>query len=92
MKTEFEARPVYLTREDRIRSHFLICYLALLILRIIEQRLRKDGFHYTAGEIIDSLRNYDAIDMGSFYVGAMDGKATSALESTFGIKLSYQGL
>ena len=39
MKTDFEARPVYLSREDRIRAHFLICYLALLFYRIIEKKL-----------------------------------------------------
>ena len=36
MKTEFQARPVYLSREDRIQAHFLICYLSLMIYRILD--------------------------------------------------------
>ena len=41
MKTEFLARPVYLSREDRIQAHFLICYLSLMIYRILEKAERK---------------------------------------------------
>ena len=37
MKTEFEARPVYVRREDRIKAHFLTCYLSLLIYRLLEK-------------------------------------------------------
>ena len=53
MKTEFEARPVYLQREDRIKAHFLICFLALLVYRLLEQKLEK---RYTAEQIISTLR------------------------------------
>ena len=56
MKTDFEARPVYLSREDRIKAHFLICYLALLIFRILEKQ--KLGEKYTTDEIIKCLREY----------------------------------
>lgn len=37
MKTDFSARPVYLQNENRIKAHFLICFLALLIYRILEK-------------------------------------------------------
>lgn len=37
MKTDFEARPVYVRREDRIRAHFLICYISLLVYRLLEK-------------------------------------------------------
>lgn len=53
MKTEFEARPVYLQREDRIKAHFLICFIALLIYRLLEAKL---GYEYTAKQIIHTLR------------------------------------
>jgi transposase len=43
MKTDFEARPVYLSREDRIRAHFLTCYLSLLIFRILEKKRWSQG-------------------------------------------------
>ena len=39
LKTEFKARPVYLKRDDRIKAHFSICFLSLLIYRILENRL-----------------------------------------------------
>ena len=92
MKTEFDARPVYLSREDRIRSHFLICYLSLMIYRIIEQKLQKEKEYYTSKEIIQTLRNYDMIDMGNFYVGAIEGVAVHALEKTFKIVGSLQAM
>ena len=54
MKSEFKARPVYLSRDDRIQAHFLICFIALLIHRILEKKLEEK---YTATEIIETLRN-----------------------------------
>ena len=56
MKTDFEARPVYLQREDRIKAHFLICFLVLLIYRILEMKLDKK---YTIKNIIDTLIRMD---------------------------------
>lgn len=53
MKSEFKARPVYLSREERIRAHFLTCFIALLVYRILEKRL---GECYTCTQIIDTLR------------------------------------
>lgn len=41
MKTEFKARPVYLSRKDRITAHFTTCFTALVIYRILEQKLEK---------------------------------------------------
>lgn len=53
MKTEFEARPVYLQRKDRIKSHFLICFLSLLVYRILESKLENK---YTADRILKELK------------------------------------
>ena len=53
MKTEFKARPVYLRREDRIKAHFLTCFLALFIFRILEKKLDEK---YTCERIIKTLR------------------------------------
>ena len=55
MKSEFKARPVYLRLEDRIKSHFIICYLSLLIYRILEKEKLKDKF--TTEEIIETLKD-----------------------------------
>lgn len=53
MKSEFEARPVYLSREDRIHAHFITCFISMMIFRLLEKRLPKN---YTYGEIIETLR------------------------------------
>ena len=54
MKTDFSARPVYLQDENRIRAHFLICFLALTIYRFLERKL---NFKYTCEEILDTLKS-----------------------------------
>ena len=59
MKSEFDARPVYLQREDRIKAHFMICFIALMIYRYLEKKL---DYKYTVCEIIDTLRNMQLID------------------------------
>ena len=51
-KSDLEARPVWLTRADRIEAHFLICFVSLLIIRLLQHRL---GFAYSTTRILDSL-------------------------------------
>lgn len=53
MKSEFEARPVYLQRDDRIEAHFLTCFISLMIYRILEKKL---GEKYSCDELITTLR------------------------------------
>ncbi|MFR7818741.1 MAG: transposase [Clostridium sp.] len=43
MKTEFESRPVYVQRDDRIKAHFLTCYISLLVYRLLEKNWEKDS-------------------------------------------------
>ena len=52
MKSEFEARPVYVKRDDRIKAHFLTCYISLLVYRLLEQKIKG---RYTCEEIIQTL-------------------------------------
>ena len=54
MKSEFKARPVYLSRENRIIAHFTTCFLSLVIYRFLEKRLEEK---YTCNEIIETLRD-----------------------------------
>src|SRR5699024_11838309 len=54
MKSEFKARTVYLSRDDRITAHFTTCFLSLVILRFLEKKLDEK---YTSSEFIDCLRN-----------------------------------
>ncbi len=53
MKTDFSARPAYVSREDRIKAHFLICFLALLVYRLLEGKLENQ---YTCNEILSKLK------------------------------------
>ena len=53
MKTEFKARPVYLSRDDRIKAHFTTCFLSLVLHRYLEKKLEEK---YTTSELIDCLR------------------------------------
>lgn len=57
MKTDFEARPVCLNREDRIKAHFLTCFLALLHFRLLNHSLEEQGYIpiYERQEITDYL-------------------------------------
>ena len=68
-KTEMEARPVYLKRDDRIKAHFLTCFLALLICKYLEKKVNRGGMHFTSREILETLRemNFLCID-GEGYI------------------------
>ena len=63
MKSEFKARPVYLSREDRIKAHFLTCFLSLVVFRYLEKKLDEK---YTASEIIDTLKKYEFRELVGF--------------------------
>ena len=54
MKSEFKARPVYLSRDDRITAHFTTCFLSLVLYRFLEKRLEEK---HTCSEIIETIRN-----------------------------------
>jgi transposase len=59
MKSDFLARPVNLSREDRIKTHFMTCFISLLIYRILEKKL---DYKYTTSEILKTLRNMEIIE------------------------------
>ena len=90
MKTEFDARPVYLQREDRIRAHFLTCYIALFIFRILEKRL---GERFTYEDIIQTLRTMTMYRPGE-KMGYMPAYTrtdlTDALHETAGFRTDYE--
>ncbi|MGI6059691.1 MAG: IS1634 family transposase [Blautia sp.] len=60
MKTDFEARPVYLAREDRIKAHFLTCFLALLHFRLLKRSLCNT---YTTEELLQNLKDINFADI-----------------------------
>lgn len=89
MKTEFKARPVYLSRKDRITAHFTTCFTALVIYRILEQKLKEK---YTCEEIIDTIRSMDMmIAPGEGYIPIYTRTdITDALHEAFGFRTDYQ--
>lgn len=77
MKTDMSARPVYHYKDDRIKVHFLICYLALLIFRLLQQKIKKPGLNETsASKIIDALRNLNFCELIDGYVNLAEGSDT----------------
>lgn len=90
MKTEFEARPVYVRRDDRIRAHFLTCCISLLIYRLLEQKLEKK---YTCHELLETLRrmNTALLPGGEGYIPAYRRtEITDALHEAFGFRTDRQ--
>ena len=85
MKTDFESRPVYVSREDRIKAHFLICFLSLLIFRILE---KKTDRKYTSGELIKTLRDYNLLKInGEGYIPEYTRtEITDCLHDVFGFR------
>lgn len=90
MKTNFDARPVYLRKPERIRSHFLICYTALLIYRLIECKLDDNLTHVTTSNLIKTLQNMNVVNIDDiFYKSAYSGSQTlDALEKCFELQLN----
>ena len=89
MKTDFSARPVYLQDENRIRAHFLICFLALLSYRVLEKKL---NYKYTCEEILDTLKaiNFAEIQEQGFIPLYKRQKITDDLHETCGFRTDYQ--
>lgn len=89
MKTDFEARPVYLNREDRIKAHFLTCFLALLHFRLLGRSL-KDS--YTTEELLRTLRSMNFVDVEEqgFMPVYERRKITDDLHEACGFRTDYQ--
>ena len=69
MKTDFDARPVYVRRDDRIKAHFLTCFLALLIYKYLEKKVNRGGKHFTTKQIVDTLKGMDFLSVpGEGYI------------------------
>lgn len=89
MKTDFSARPVYLQDENRIKAHFLICFLALVIYRLLEKKL---DHKYTCEEILDTLKamNFAEIQEQGFIPLYKRENLTDDLHNVCGFRTDYQ--
>lgn len=90
MKTNFDARPVFLRKPERIRAHFLICYTALLIYRLMECKLDDNLTHATTSNLIKTLRNMNVVNMDDMYYKSIysGSQALDALERCFELQLN----
>lgn len=89
MKTNFSTHPIYHQKSNRIIAHFMICYTALLIYRLLEKRLEDKGYHFTVDKIIETLNNMEVVNMQDIcYMSIYDGsKISSALNEILDIGL-----
>lgn len=91
-KTDMDARPVYLKRDDRIKAHFLTCFLALLIYKYLEKKINRGGMHFTTREILGTLRdmNFLSVD-GEGYIPAYERTdLTNYLHGSAGFRTDTQ--
>ena len=89
MKTDFEARPVYLSREDRIKAHFLTCFLALLHFQLLKRSLKNPC---TTEQLIQVLRemNFADVEEQGFMPVYERQKITDDLHDACGFRTDYQ--
>ncbi len=89
LKTNFDARPIYHRLEPRIIAHFMICYTALLIYRLLENKLKEKGYHFTINEILNTLKNMNVSNRdGLFYEAEFtSSKVCTALNDLFNFGL-----
>ena len=90
LKTNFSSRPVYHRKKNRIKAHFLTCYTALLIYRLLEVKLDRNKTHFTTEQIIETLQNMNVVNCSDMYYQACytGSDVLDSLEQLFDLKLS----
>jgi transposase len=87
-KSTLDARPVFLTRKDHINAHFLICFIALLIARIVELRLNNK---YTIGKILNTLRKVSCSHMdANHYLFDYADEVTDDINEAFNLNIGQK--
>ena len=89
MKSDFLARPVNLSREDRIKAHFTICFASLFIYRLLENKL---NYKYTTSQILSTLRNMYLLEInGDGYIPEYERTdLTDDLHEVFNFRTDYE--
>jgi len=89
-KSDLETRPVYLSREDRIRAHFLTCFISLVVLRLIE---KKTGNVYSPAKLVEAMNNISCSSEGSnLFLFDYRDEVADALGRAFGIDFTKERL
>ena len=96
LKSEFKARPVYLQREDRILAHFMTCFLALLIFKILKAKVEKyvPSRKLTTGKLRDGLlsMNFHYMEAGAYIPNYTRTDLTDALHEAMGFRTDFEVL
>jgi len=89
MKTNLSAHPVFHQKRERIKAHFMICYTALLIYRLLEAKLNRYGTHFTIENIIETLNNMEVANIEDIcYMSTYtNSQVCTALNAVFGLGL-----
>ena len=93
LKTNFDAHPIYHRLEPRIIAHFMICYSALLIYRLLEAKLKEKGYHFTINEILNTLKNMNVCNVENIIYQSTytSSKVCDALNYIFNFDLDRKG-
>ena len=94
LKTNFSSRPVFHQLPKRIIAHFMICYTALLVFRILQKKMDLAGFHFTPDDIVETLKNMQVTDVEGFcykatYKGSQILTALNTLYPLSGLDHKY---
>ena len=89
MKSDFLARPINLSREDRIKAHFMTCFISLFIYRLLEKKL---DYKYTTSQILDTLRNMNMLENkgDGYFPEYIRTNLTDDLHELFGFRTDYE--
>ena len=93
LKTEFKSRPVYLSRENRIKAHFLLCSLSLILLKYLEKSLKDHGLTaFSTEKLLNQLRDMELVHLKGFgYIPASNpSPILSALQDIFRIPIGKE--
>lgn len=89
MKTDFSARPIYHYKNERIETHLLICFLALLIYRLLERKL---SGKYSSNEILETLRSMNFLQLKEGFIPLFDNnEVTKDIAEVFDYKYIERG-
>ena len=90
LKTNFSARPAYVSERNHIIGHFITCYTALLVYRLLEAKLDQSGTHFTTEQILDTLKVMNVMNFqDTFYASAYtESEVGIALNAAFDLGLN----
>ena len=89
-KSDLEARPIYLSRADRINAHFLICFICMVIIRLIQKRTE---YQYSPAKLIEAMNNIScSYEGGNLYLFDYRNDLTDTLGNAFGLDFTKQRL